>query len=36
MQIAKIKDNAVEKIGEHRDLFPNVSVFLHLAHHLIG
>ena len=25
MQIAKIKDNAVEKIGEHTDLFPNVS-----------
>jgi len=25
MQIAKIKDNAVEKIGEHTDLFPNIS-----------
>ena len=25
MQIAIIKDNAVEKIGEHTDLFPNVS-----------
>mgnify|MGYP001416086933 CR=1 FL=1 len=25
MQIAKIKDNAVESIGEHRELFSNVS-----------
>ena len=25
MQIAKIKDNAVESMGEHRELFSNVS-----------
>ena len=25
MQIAIIKDNAVEKIGEHKVLFPNVG-----------
>ena len=25
MQIAKIKDNKVEEIGEHRQLFPNVA-----------
>ena len=25
MQIAKIKDNKVEEIGEHKDLFPNVG-----------
>ena len=25
MQIAKIKDNKVEAIGEHRALFPNTS-----------
>ena len=30
MQIAIIKDNAVETIGEHKALFPNVLSLIHI------